>query len=285
MKIGISSYSLNKAIRAGELDLPGTLSWAAENGAEHVEITPMQTDLTCNPELVETLVRRSRELGVELSGYTIGANFVAESEEAFLAEIERVKRHVEVAAALGVKRMRHDVASRPVKEASVARFEADLPRLIHACREVADHARSHGVVTSVENHGYHMQASERVVRLVEAVDRENFRVTIDIGNFLCVDEEPLLAVANVLPLASIVHFKDFYRRRPESDPGTGWFRSKAGYHLRGAIVGHGDIDIAAVARLIKGSGFDGFVSLEFEGMEDCRTGAKIGLENLRRYLA
>lgn len=33
---------------------------------------------------------------------------------------------------------------------------------------------------------------------------------------------------------------------------------------------------------VKESGYDGYLSLEFEGMEDCRTGVKIGLENIKR---
>lgn len=37
-----------------------------------------------------------------------------------------------------------------------------------------------------------------------------------------------------------------------------------------------------VLRMIKASGYDGFVTLEFEGMEECREGTRLGLENLRR---
>src|SRR3712207_8560418 len=41
-----------------------------------------------------------------------------------------------------------------------------------------------------------------------------------------------------LPYASIVHFKDFYIRPADTDPGEGWFRSRGGKYLRGAIVGN-----------------------------------------------
>ena len=37
--------------------------------------------------------------------------------------------------------------------------------------------------------------------------------------------------------------------------------------------------------LIKASGFDGFVSIEFEGMEDNLKGIQIGLDNIRRFIA
>src|SRR5690625_6043006 len=66
----------------------------------------------------------------------------------------------------------------------------------------------------------------------------------------------------------VVHFKDFYIRPAEASPGEGWFRSRGGKHLRGAVVGNGDIDLAAVARALKASDFSGYASIEFEGWED-----------------
>ncbi len=39
-----------------------------------------------------------------------------------------------------------------------------------------------------------------------------------------------------------------------------------------------------VAKIIKESGYDGYISVEFEGMEDCRKGSKIGMDNVRRFL-
>jgi sugar phosphate isomerase/epimerase len=283
LKIGLSSYSLSKAINAGEMDILGAIRWISENGGEHMELSPCKLVLAGNDTLVKAIVKQAADCGIALSSYTIGANFITETEDAFQKEIKRVKSEVDIAAALGVKRMRHDAGSRPPADATVANFEKDLPKLVEACRAVADHARKYGIVTSVENHGYHVQGSERVQRLVLAVARENFRTTVDIGNFLCADEDPISAVRNNIKLASMVHFKDFYRRPPHSDPGEGWFQSRAGYFLRGSIVGQGDIDIPSVVKIIKGSGYDGFVSIEFEGMEDCRAGSKIGLQNLRRY--
>jgi sugar phosphate isomerase/epimerase len=283
LKIGLSSYSLSRAINAGEMDILGAIKWISENGGEHMELSPGRLILAGNDALVKAIVKQAADCGIALSSYTIGANFITETEEAFQKEIKRVKSEVEIAAALGVIRMRHDAGSRPIPDSTVANFEKDLPKLVEACRSVADYAKKYGIVTSVENHGYHVQASERVHRLVLAVDRENFRTTVDIGNFLCTDEDPVSAVKNNIKLASMVHFKDFYRRSPQSDLGEGWFKSKAGYFLRGSIVGQGDIDIPSAVKIIKGSGYDGFVSIEFEGMEDCKTGSRIGMQNLRRY--
>jgi sugar phosphate isomerase/epimerase len=262
------------------MDLLGAVRWVAENGGEHIELSPAGWSFGDSPELVEEVKAEAAKAGIEISSYTIGANFIQESSEAVRAEIDRVKKEVDIGGALGVKLMRHDAASRPIPETSIEQFEKDLPGVVEACREVAEHAAQYGITTSVENHGYHMQGSERVSRLILGVGRENYRTTLDVGNFLCADEDPLAAVANNMKYASHVHLKDFYIR--DRDPGEGWFRSRRGRYLRGAIVGQGDIDMPAAIRLIKESGYDGFISIEFEGMEDCRTGSRIGMANARR---
>lgn len=285
MKIGYSSYSLSKALKSGDLNWISLIRWVKENGGEHLEIVSLTLPLGTPEVSVDDIIKEAKEQGVILSGYTVGANFLKDTEEEYEAEIQRVMREVDVAAKLGVTRMRHDAGSRPIPETTVAQFERDFPKLVNACQRIADYAKQYGIVTSVENHGFHLQNSERVHRLVLAVDRENFRTTLDIGNFLCADEDPLSAVKNNIGIASFVHFKDFYRRKPDSQLGDGWFRSRAGYYLRGAIVGQGDIDIPAIAEVVKTSGYDGFVSLEFEGLEESRFGSATGLKNLKALLA
>jgi sugar phosphate isomerase/epimerase len=37
-----------------------------------------------------------------------------------------------------------------------------------------------------------------------------------------------------------------------------------------------------VIRAVRDAGYDGYVSVEFEGMEDSETGSRISMENLRQ---
>ncbi|MWC27903.1 sugar phosphate isomerase/epimerase family protein [Paenibacillus sp. MMS18-CY102] len=280
MKLGISTYCFWQAMQRGEIDVLQAISHIAEMGGEHVEIVPLGFDLHGNPELVEAIKAHAAEVGLAISNYAISANFAGLDDQAFEQEIERVKQHVDIASALGVQFMRHDVAN--ASDRSIGKFMKDLPKLADACRRIADYAAPLGITTSVENHGYYVQASDRVQLLVQEVDRANFRTTLDIGNFVCVDENPLLAVRNNLPYASVVHVKDFYIRPAENDPGEGWFRSSGGAYLRGAIVGHGDLDIRSALRSVHESGYDGYLAIEFEGMEPCVSATKLALNNTRR---
>src|SRR5690625_1868595 len=284
MKIGLSSYSLLQALDGGEMSIIDAIQWIAGQGGEHIEIVPdLGFSFKENPELIDEIRKTATEVGIEISNYAIGANFITETEDEFRAEIDRVKKEVDIANRLGVKFMRHDVASRPIPECTIKNFEADLPKLVSACQEIADYAAQYGITTSVENHGFYIQATDRVQSLINHVDRPNFKTTLDVGNFMCADEDPVAAVKKNISFASVVHIKDFYLRPAHLNPGPGWFQTISGDFLRGAIIGHGDINMREVIKVIKNSGYDGYVSIEFEGMENCKQGAKIGMDNVRRF--
>lgn len=280
MKLGISSYSLYQAMQEGTMSILDVIEWIADIGGEHIEIVPLGFDFTDNPELIHKLKEKAYQVGIDISNYAIGANFVTESKEAYEMEINRVKGEVDIAHLLGVKLMRHDVASRP--DPSIIHFNHDLESLASACRTIADYASKYQIITSVENHGYYIQASDRVLSLMDAVNRPNFKTTLDVGNFVCVDENPLIAVQKNIRYASMVHIKDFYIRQAGRNPGEGWFKSAGGSYLRGAIAGQGDLPLWDILRIVKGSGYNGYLSIEFEGMEDCRKGTRIALDNVRR---
>lgn len=280
MKLGVSSYSLYQAMAAGNMNILEAIEWVAENGGEHIEIVPFGFDFEGNPELEDQIREKAAAVGIDVSNYAIGANFITDSEEAYEAEIARVISEVDRANRNGAKLMRHDVASRP--DTSIVNFNEDLERIAVACQRIADYAKQYGIITSVENHGYYVQASDRVQALLHAVNRPNFKTTLDVGNFVCVDEDPISAVKKNIPYASMVHIKDFYIRPAHRNPGDGWFRSTSGNFLRGAISGQGDLDLWEILRIVKQSGYDGYLSIEYEGMEECTKGTKIALDNVKR---
>ncbi|WP_257348886.1 sugar phosphate isomerase/epimerase family protein [Pseudalkalibacillus decolorationis] len=282
MKLGMSSYSLVGAMNSENMSILDVIQWTADQGGEHIELVPMGFTLGDNPELVNAIRQKAEAVGIELSNYAIGANFLTASKSEYEKEIERVQKEVDIAQRLGIKLLRHDVAWKPASETSIQQFEQDLPKLADACRRIADYAAQFDIVTSVENHGFYVQASDRVQRLIDYVDRPNFKTTLDTGNFLCVDEDPVAAVKKNIQLSSMVHIKDFYHRPSSVNPGEGWFQTTSGNYLRGAICGHGDINLHDVMRIIKQSSYDGYISIEFEGMEECKKGSKISLDNVRR---
>ncbi|GIN72511.1 sugar phosphate isomerase [Bacillus sp. J14TS2] len=286
MKVGLSTYSLLSAIKAGEMDVLDVVQWIADNGGEHMEIVPYGFTLVDNLELADAVRDKAKEVGIEISNYSMPANFVQETEAEFNQEVARIKEHVDLLHRMGIKHMRHDVTAftLPPEKITIEWFEKNLHLMVEGSRQIADYAAQYGITTTIENHGQCVQHSDRVQRVVLEVDRPNFKTTVDVGNFLCVDEDPIVGVKKNLPFASLVHFKDFYIRPYYENPGGGkWFTSANGNYLRGSIVGQGDVNIRQIVKLIKDSGYDGNITLEFEGMEECREASKIGMENLKRF--
>ena len=190
IKIGFTSYSFSRAVNAGTIDFLKSIELAAEYGAEHIEIA---RDLMETQDWIEPIKETAKANNLDLSSYTIGANFVQPDTEALKNEIARVKSQIEIGAKLGVTRMRHDCGWRPIPEAGIEQFEKELPLFIDCCGELADYAAKYGITTSIENHGFYVQGSERVKRIVLGVNRANFGTTLDVGNFLCADEDPASA--------------------------------------------------------------------------------------------
>ena len=281
LKVGLSSYSLSRAINKGEMDIFGAIRFVAERGGKHIEIVPGNSYVvTGNDALAADIVKAVKETGMEISSYTIGANFLLPTADAVRTEVERVKKEVETAAKLGVTRMRHDVGSRPGPESTYEQFEKDLVIATDVCGEIADYAKPYGITTSIENHGVLFQGSERVQRLVLAVNRDNFRTTMDVGNFLCADEDPEIATMNNVRFASMIHFKDFHIRRTEPPCKDGYIRTLHGRFIRGAITGDGDVNLPAIVRIIKEANYDGFLSIEYEGWEECQSACDRALKNV-----
>lgn len=283
MKIGISSYCLSREYIAGRMDLPDMIDFVADRGGEQLEFSPGRWCDTSDRELLGRLVKRAKERNILLSSFTVAANFCKESADEVNAELTRMKKLVETAAFLGVPLMRSDAGGRPAEMCTREQFEKDLPQVADCCGQLADYAAKYGLTLSVENHGFLFQNSERVQQLIKTVNRKNYRTTLDVGNFLCADEDPVIGTVNNIGLAAQVHFKDFIRRAPNGFvPGGNWIKTRGGFLLRGTILGHGEMNITALADIIKKSGYDGCVSLEFEGPEDCIMGTEIGIETLIR---
>ena len=169
MKIGLTSYSLNADIMSGRKTILGAMRFAAENGAEHMEIVPFGFTLyddgrdEFNQPLIDSIRQTAEALSLPLSDYAVLANLLAPEEEARRAEIRRLKRHIDVAHRLGVPVMRHDISSfrRPLEQNTPLAFEECLPWAVQAARELADYAAGYGITTLLENHGFFVNGSDR----------------------------------------------------------------------------------------------------------------------------
>ena len=287
MKIGVSSYSFSRLVNEGKMSQLEVISKAREIGFDIIEFSTLQLPENETPETFAPKIKEeAARVGIEVGNYTIGADFINSKAGSWEAEAERLKSEVRAASLMGSPGMRHDATAGFARDYKGAKsFEDALPYLIKGCRAVTEYAAGFGIKTMVENHGFFCQDSQRVEKLVCGVNNPNFGLLVDMGNFLCADEDPAKAVGRLMPYAFHVHAKDFHVKSGlMPDPGAGWFKSRAGNYLRGAIIGHGDVPIVQCLNVMKNYGYEGVLSIEFEGMEEPLEGIAIGLQNLRKYV-
>ncbi len=296
MKIGISSYCLDSLMEKGSMTLFEVIDWAARQGGESIEFVPFAFKLgdeaagTIDTELIKKVRRQVSDAGLEAVNYSVLANLCVEDDEAFEKEVKRICFHVDVAAELGVPRMRHDISAfrRPLDQNGLKDFDALLPRMIEGARRITEYAQTRGVRTLIENHGFFVNGCDRVERVMNGVNHENYGLLLDTGNIICMDEDPTVAAWRLADRAEIVHLKDFYIRHRDPgdttqfDCGGHWFRSYAGKYLRGSILAQGDLDIWAILGSLKKAGFDGNLMIEFEGLEEPAYATAVSLANARR---
>lgn len=288
MKVSVTSYSFNQLTSKGACSELGLIALAKEMGFEGIEFSGINPpDGEDKRAYAERLSRECKKQDIPCVSYTIGADFINGSDGSLEAEIERLKGEVDICEFLGAPLMRHDAAwGYKGGEGKYMGFENALPRLIEGCRAVTRYAKTKGIRTMTENHGYFCQESVRVERLINGVADENFGALIDIGNFMCADEDSAAAVGRLAPYAFHVHAKDFHKKSGNLiAPCDGFFRTRGGAWLRGAIVGHGEVPVYQCLQTLKNSGYDGYVTVEFEGIEDAETGVRYGLNTVNKLLS
>lgn len=281
MKYSVSSYSYSQLRSSGEYTETELIALAKEMGFDGIEFAEIHVpDGKEKAAYATELKAEADRVGIDIVSYTIGADFLKKENE-----VERLQGEVDIATILGVKVMRHDATTGFADgERGSKGFDQALPVLAQGCRAVTQYAKTKGIRTMVENHGFFCQDSERVEKLVNAVADENFGVLLDLGNFLCADEDPAKAVGRLAPYAFHVHAKDFHVKNGNGViPPDGFFRSRGGNALRGAIIGHGDVPVLQCLRILEAHGYDNYITVEFEGMEEAKKGVACGLKTLKAY--
>lgn len=284
METAVSSYSFRKMILNQGISIFEVIEKAKEIGFDAIEFTNLELSTEDENifELAEKVKAKADEVGIKISCYSVSADLLFGSDGDLEKEIEAVKRKVDIANTLGVKLMRHDVAFSSPK--SPLGFNNVLPRLAEGCKKITEYAKGFGIKTMVENHGFFCQDSERMEALVNAVGDENFGLQVDMGNFLCVDEDPVLAVSRCAPYAYNAHVKDFIYKSGEGDAVDGFIHTRGGAYIRGTVAGHGIVPLKQCTRALKKAGYDGFLTLEFEGWEETERAICSGFEKLNQLV-
>lgn len=285
MKIGVSSYSFSrylKATKCGYIEICDKAKEIGFDGIEFVDLINEAYGVTGDAiEVAKEVRQHCDKIGLEIAAYTIGSDFFREDVR---AEVQRVKKCVDVCKALGAKVMRHDTVW-SLRPSHLYTYKDAIAEIVPYIREIADYAAEKGIRTASENHGYIFQDPYRMQELMQAVNHENYGWLCDMGNFLCVDADPLEAVLVAAPHAFHVHAKDFLFKDGSSDKPVGYsLTTEGGNFIRGTVLGHGVVPVKQCVNILKRAGYNGWISLEFEGSEEVLPAIENGFKFLKQVV-
>jgi len=277
MRLGLSQWSVRQWFRAGEMDVAGFLAYAKDLGCEGVELLDMfwkdEEEKRRAPELLA-------EAGLVLTSYSLSNDFAHEDPARRREQIEYMKAGIDDAAALGAKVSR--VFGGSPKEGMS--YEKARDYIIEGLKASAEYAAGRGVVLALENHGRLCGKADQVLELIAAVGSEHFRANPDLANFTGVGDDPVEATRKLAPYTVHVHCKDILIVPPE-EVREGERTRPDGTALRGVALGEGSVDLRACLEALREAGFTGFLSVEYEGREDPRTGVPKSVEYVKGLVA
>lgn len=293
MKLAVSMWSYFRTWRAGAMNIPQFI-WAAKDaGADGVELldffykgigSDKPIVLTADEVYPERVAAQAAlaESGLPCPIFSVAQNFAKETAEERERELGKIKFGVDEAIRYGAGVVR--VFAGDVH--GDLTFEQARAWIVDGLAAAAKYAHEHGVKLALENHGKLAGRGDQVrailedVRAVSGVDA--LGANPDTGNFLLVDQPSHEAIQQVASMANMVHFKDF-AIEPVGHEGFA-YESLSGKRFVGTAVGEGIVDLSACVSALKDAGFDGWLSVEYEGEEDPLTAVPRSIENARRYI-
>ncbi|HEV3203221.1 MAG TPA: sugar phosphate isomerase/epimerase family protein, partial [Gemmataceae bacterium] len=259
--IGISTYSFWQFRHADLRDIEKCIDLAAEMGFDGVELLHRQMQNE-DQGYLQRLKRRAFLNGMSLCGFSIHQGFLSPDAAVRKRNIEHTIHCLELAHEMGIPTMRVNTGTwgtsknfddlmknRGIEPPLQGHTDEDgFGWVIDSFSKCLKTAEKCGVTMGLENHWGLGRTPEGVLRIVNAVDSPWLQITMDTGNFL---EDPYDKLEMLAPKTALVQAKTYYG-------GGLWYTL--------------DLDYDRIVKILHKHGYHGYISLEFEGKEDPRTG-------------
>jgi len=249
-KISLAEWSLNKAIKAGEisnLDFPGIAK--DKFGITAVEyVNQLFEDLEAGPEYLKEIKLRTDDLGVENVLIMIDheGDLGDLDDSVRIQTVENHYKWVEAAKFLGCHSIRVNAAGKGTPEEVKAASIEGLGRL-------AEFGAEHKINIMVENHGGISSNGKWLADLISQVNNPFCGTLPDFGNFCikesetgeCLEEyDRYQGVTELMPFAKGVSAKSNAFDEDGNETRT---------------------DFVKMLKIVKEAGYSGYVGIEYEG--------------------
>jgi sugar phosphate isomerase/epimerase len=280
MKIAVSMYSYARTVQSAGMNIPSFIRTAKEAGAEGVELLDF---FYKNPDADRAAALGAlKETGLPCPIFSVGQNFAKRDPFEREEQLQKIRFGVDEAGKYGSEVVR--VFAGDVAEGIT--YDEAFEWIVEGLTEASKYAASHGKRLGLENHGQLAGRGDQVRNLIEVVRQKSgvdaLGANPDTGNFLLVNQPSHEAIREVAKYATMVHFKDF---KPEPAGHQGWaYGALNGEKFLGTAVGEGEVDLPKCIQALRDAGYNGWLSVEYEGEEDPMTAVPRSIRNARAIL-
>lgn len=251
------------------------LEYASSTGFNGIEIStspgvhknslPLTSE---NVPKVKELLGKYKLEAFAVSGYN---DFVQKDITELTRQIEKLENTCKLAKEVSAKVVR-TFGGEP-KE-GISRKDA-VKLIIEGFKEMVKRAESLGIILGLENHGELTNDARVELEILEAVDSDYLRLTVDTSNYYWYgnslkDVEEFLKM--VAPYTVHTHLKNGSTKNGIKDK----YISLA--------LGEGEINLRIFLEELKKNGYKNPLCIEYEGLEDSKIGLKKGLDWLKNTL-
>lgn len=259
MEISVSLWSYVGLIESGKCSVCDAIRHMHSCNVKYVEVLDFFLPTDEKKKEVKELID---SLGMKVSSYSVSNDFVCD-EQTRQNQVAMLKEACKYAHYFQTNTIR--VFAGNVKDGYD--FDKAFELIVASFKECVLEAEKENVYYCLENHGLLAGKSKQVLSIIDAVNNPHLKATTDTGNFMLVGENSCASVHNLKGKIGLVHFKDF--KKVEKDVAK--YKGLADIYVDGVVIGEGDVHIAEVVKQLKEDGYNGCLSIEYEGTNSFAT--------------
>ena len=246
---GCCAYSYSSYLAKGSMTMEDFIIKAVELGVLGVDITTYWLKST-EPPYLASLRNFAYRHGMPFSGLAIGADLCQPDSAKRAETIETIRKWVDATELMGASHLRVFGDKLPAG----ATTEQGIAWVVETMKPACDYSARKGIILGLESHSGLTTRASNIVEILRRVDSPYAGCNLDISNF---PENPYEQIELCLPYATHAHIRDFYGEPKQP------------------------LDLDRVWQLFAKSGYNGFMSAEYEGKEDAMTGVPKLIEKIK----
>ncbi len=245
---GCCAYSYHPYLEPGKMTMEEFILKAAGLGVVGVDMTAYYLKST-DPAYLVGLRHLAFKHGVPFSGAACGTEMCLADSAKRAAATAEVKKWVDVTEWLGASHLRVFGGTLPAG----ATNDQGVRWVAEVMKPGADYSGAKGITLGIESHGGITSRAENILEILRLVDSPYAGCNLDITHF---KEDDYRQIEMCVPYATHAHIRDHF------DSGEA-------------------IDFDRVWQMFVKGKYNGYMSAEYEGKEDCLTGVPKLVEKIK----